>query len=115
MLALALRYLATGESQQSVSLSYCIWKATVSKIVSETAPVIYSSLETLFLKVPSSKKELFNISVGFGKGWNFPHFIGSVDGKHTQIEFPKMTGAYNYNYKCFNSIVLLAIFDSNYY
>ena len=35
-LALALRFFATGESQQSLSFSYRVGKATVCKIVSET-------------------------------------------------------------------------------
>ena len=114
-LALTLRYLATGESQQSLSLIYRIGKATVSKIVSETALAIYNSLRDLFMKVPSSKEEWLNISVGFEKSWNFPHCIGSIDDKHIQIECPKMTGTYYFNYKGFCSIVLLAICDSNYF
>ena len=40
-LALTLRYLATGESRQSLSFSYRVGKATVSKIVSETSSSIY--------------------------------------------------------------------------
>ena len=56
-LTLALRYVVTGESQQSLSPSYRIGKATFSKIVSETALAIYNSLRDPFMKVPSSKEE----------------------------------------------------------
>ena len=56
-LVLKLWYLATGEFQQSLSLSYRIGKATVSKIVSETALAIYNSLRDPFMKVPSLKEE----------------------------------------------------------
>ena len=56
-LALTLWYLATGESQQSLSLSYHIGKATVSKIFSEKALAIYNSLRDPFMKVPPSKEE----------------------------------------------------------
>ena len=56
-LALTLRFLATGESQQSLSFSYRIGKATVGKIVSETSLVIYNSLKQPYLKPPSSKEE----------------------------------------------------------
>ena len=113
-LALTLRYLSTGESQQSLSLSYRIGKGTVNKIVSETALAMYNSLRDLFMKVPSSKEEWLNISVGFKKSWSFPHCIGSIDGKHIRIECQKISGTHYFNYKGFYSIILLAICDSNY-
>ena len=113
-LVLKLWYLATGEFQKSLSLSYRIGKATVSKIVSETALAICNSLRDPFMKVPLLKEEWLSISVGFEKSWNFPHCIGSIDGKHIRIECPKMTWTYYFNYKGFYSIVLLAICDSNY-
>ena len=56
-LALTLWYLATGEFQQSLSLSYRIGKATVSKTFSEKALATYNSLRDPFIKVPSSKEE----------------------------------------------------------
>ena len=57
-LALTLRYLATGESQQSLSFSYRIGKATISKIVSETSIAIYKALKEPYLKPPSEKKRM---------------------------------------------------------
>ena len=66
-LALTLQYLATGESQQLLSLSYHIGKAAVSKIVSKTALAIYNSLGDPFMNVPSSKEECLHISVGCEK------------------------------------------------
>ena len=48
-LALTLRYLATGESQQSLSFSY------FSKIVLETSIAIYKALKEPYLKPPSEK------------------------------------------------------------
>ena len=112
--ALTLQYLATGESQQLLSLSYHIGKAAVSKIVSKTALALYNSLGDPFMNVPSSKEECLHISVGFEKSWNFQPCIGSRDGKHIQIECLKVDGTYYFNYKCFYSIVLLAICDCNY-
>ena len=50
-LALTLHLLATGESQQSLSFSYRVGKATVSKIVSETSLAIYNS-SILYLHHP---------------------------------------------------------------
>ena len=91
----------TGESQESLSLSYCIGKSIVCQISLETALAIYSSLKDPYMKIPSSKEE-------------WPHCIAAIDGKHIRRECPKMTGTYYYNYKGFYSIVLLAICHSNY-
>ena len=113
-LALTLRYLATGESQQSLSFSYRVGKATVSKIVSETSSAIYNALKNPYLKNPSLRNEWLTIASGFEETWNFPHCLGAIDGKHIRIECPKLSGTYYYNYKGFYSIILLAICDSNY-
>ena len=43
-LAITLRYLASGEAQQSLSYSYREERSTVSNIVSETCIAIYESL-----------------------------------------------------------------------
>ena len=113
-LALTLCFLATGESQQSLSFSYPIRKTTVSKIVSETSLAIYNSLKQPYLKPPSSKEEWLSISSGVEDSRNFSHCLGAIDGKHIRIECPKLIGSYYYNYKGFYSIVLLAICGSNY-
>ena len=56
-LAVTLRYLATSESQQSLGLTYRIWKSTVCQIISKTALAIYNSLKDPYMKTPSSKEE----------------------------------------------------------
>ena len=51
-LALTLCFLASGDSQQSLSFSYRIGKATVSKIVSETCEVIFDVLKKNYILPP---------------------------------------------------------------
>ena len=53
-LAITLRYLASGETQQSLSYNYCVGRSTVSNIVSETCIAIYEFLKNPYLKSPSS-------------------------------------------------------------
>lgn len=43
-----------------------------------------------------------------------PNCLGAVDGKHVAITPPPGAGSYFYNYKKFNSQVLLAIANANY-
>lgn len=49
----------------------------------------------------------------FEEKWQFPHCLGSVDGKHIRITRPANSGSFFYNYKGFYSIVLLGIVNSN--
>ena len=98
---MTLRFLATGESQQSLSFSFRIGKSTISSILSETSKAIYDSLQYDFLKVPSSNNEWLAIANAFEKEGNIPHCIGVIDGKQIRVECPKLTGTQYYNYKGF--------------
>lgn len=66
------------------------------------------------LQVPSTAQEWLQVSNDFYKLWNFPNCLGAMDGKHIQFKAPRWYGSYFYNYKGFNSIVLLAVVDANY-
>ena len=113
-LLITLRFLASGESQQSLSLDFLMGRSTVSKIVSETCEAIYFSLKDPYLKSPQNANDWRKISRRFEEVWNFPHVISAIDGKHIRIECPKQSGTLYHNYKGYFSIVLLAICDADY-
>ena len=64
-LAVTLRFLASGESQQSLSFAYRIGKSTLSRILRETCDAIFSVLKDPYLKPPSPKDDWKNIEKDF--------------------------------------------------
>ena len=113
-LVITLRFLACGEDQQTLSLSFRIDKSTASMIIAETTEAIYSSLRDEYLRVPCSSQAWLQISKDFENTWNFPHCIGVLDGKHIRIQCQRLSGSRYNNCKGYFSIVLLAVCDAKY-
>ena len=76
-LAVTLRFLASGKSQQSPFFAYRIGKSTLSRILRKTCDDIFSVLKDPDLKPPSSKDDWKK----FRDFWNMPHVVGGIDGK----------------------------------
>ncbi|XP_025602142.2 putative nuclease HARBI1 [Athalia rosae] len=113
-LAMTLRFLAAGDSQDSLSFAYRCAQSTVSCILKETTQVVIAVLKRLYLAPPTSEEEWRNVASGFWNEWQFPHCIGAIDGKHIQIQAPQTSQSIFFNYKKTFSIVLLAICDAHY-
>jgi len=88
-LALTLRFLATGESFQSLHFQFRIALNAISYIIRGCCNALVDKLVPKFLKLPSSEK-------------------------HVTIKKPANCGSYYYNYKHTHSIILLAIAGPNY-
>ena len=113
-LALTFRYLATGESFQSLSFQYRILISAISYIVKRCCKAVVERLTPDFIKVPATKAEWLNVSKRFEDRWNYPHALGAIDGKHVRIQKPKNGGSFYYNYKHTHSIILMAIAGPDY-
>lgn len=113
-LALALRFLATGESYSSLQYQFRISVSAVSQIVPEVCQAIYDVLKQEYLHFPSSEEEWLEITNAFEEKWQLPHCLGAADGKHIRILHPQDSGSSFYNYKGYYSIVLMAVVDANY-
>ena len=111
-LAIALRFLASGESQTSLSYYFKIGKSTVCGIVEEVCEATWAALQD-YVRPPQNPEEWLNKSRDFESKWNMPHFIGAIDGKNIAIKAPFKSGTLFHNYKFF-SIVLMTICDANY-
>ena len=101
-LALTLRFLASGESQISLSFQFWLGRATVSKIISECCEAIYQVLSEKYLWSPKLPKEWKAIAQQLEDTWNMPHVIGTIDGKHVRIKCLRNTGSLNYCFALFD-------------
>jgi len=43
--------------------------------------------------MPFDKDEWKKVSVAFDENWNFPHCLGSIDGKHIILQAPIKSGS----------------------
>ena len=77
-LALTLRFLATGETFQSLSFQYRISLNAVSYIVKGCCKAIVERMASNFIKVPLTEAEWLDISKKFEEKWNFPHALGVI-------------------------------------
>ncbi|CAH2001493.1 unnamed protein product [Acanthoscelides obtectus] len=99
-LAITLRFLATGDSYNSLQYLFRVSKQSISRIVPEVCDAISEVLKD-WVKIPTSEEEWLNIAEEFEEKWNFPHAIGAMDGKHVMIQAPVNSGTEYYNYKYF--------------
>lgn len=89
---------------QALAWSFNVGLTIVHKIVHETCTAIWEILSPTNLKTPSTEEEWLNIEKEFFSRWDFPHCLGSIDGKHINIQAPTGTGSLHYNYKHFFSL-----------
>ena len=113
-LVLTLRYLASGDSQQSQSFNFRIGRSTVCAIIKETCDAIWTALKDLYVKPPQKEEDWKQIAEEFEEEWNFPHCLRAIDGKHICIDCPQNSGSTFFNYKNYHSVVLMACVDAKY-
>lgn len=106
------RYLATGESFASLGYAFRISASYVSIVVRETLEALCEHLVPICLPAPTT--ESFKTRAAeFYEMCKFPNCCAAIDGKHIRILSPAKSGSLFWNYKCFFSIVLLAMVDAN--
>ncbi|KAJ8912353.1 hypothetical protein NQ315_014720 [Exocentrus adspersus] len=100
-LAIALRFLATGDSYPSLSYAFRVG------LTRDTCVILWNVLQPLVLPMPSTD-DLKKISKVFCERWSLPNCVGEIDGKHVNIYSPSHSGSKNF------SVILLAVCDGDY-
>jgi hypothetical protein len=67
-----------------------------------------------FLQCPGTKEKWEEIAAEFKNRWQFNNCGGALDDKYVRLVPPSDSGALYYNYKNFYSIILMALFSTNY-
>lgn len=106
------RYLATGKSFRTLAFDYLRGESTVGEIIAETCGIIWDILSPLYMPYPTEERWL-EVSKDFNNLWQMPNCIGSIDGKHVEIQRPSNTGSLYFNYMGHFSMVLLAVSDAH--
>ena len=113
-LAVTLRYLATGESFESLMYQFRIHRMTIPLFVPKVCQAMYETLKEEYLNVPNTKEQWLELANGTYEKWRFPNAYEAIDSKHIALFHPRDIALEFYNYKGFYSLVLMATVDYNY-
>lgn len=111
-LLITLRYLASGSSFHAMSFTFLRGETTIGKIVHEGCKILWDELCPIFMPFPT-EEQWYKISETFYEEWQMPNCIGSINGKHIEIQRPKHCGSAYHNYMGFFSTVLVAVADAD--
>ena len=92
-LAITLRYLATGETFQSLVYQFRVHRATIVKFIPEVCKAIYNCLKHEYLKVPSPVGEWETSADKTFDRWHFPNAFAAADEKHVALFHPNGSGS----------------------
>ena len=74
-LAVTIRFLATGESFESLQYQYIIHRTTIAQFVPEVCFQVYKILKDEYLSTPCSKEEWETIARRSEERWQFPNYL----------------------------------------
>lgn len=112
--ALTLRHLASGARYSDMQYAWRVPHNTISLVVREVCEAIVEEYLDEQLTPPSTEQGWRRLADDWYERWQFPHTVGSIDGKHVACKAPPDSGSEYYNYKKFFSIILFTMVSSDY-
>jgi hypothetical protein len=112
--AITLRYLATGDSYKSLMYLFYVAHNTISLLVRDVCDAIYQEYGEEVICNPTTPEGWKELAQTYSGRWNFHHVLGALDGKHVRIKAPAKAGSTYYNYKGYNSLIMMALVDGQY-
>jgi len=113
-LAFVLSYLRTGTALSHLTTWWLSAQQTLGVVLRQVLTAIIDILSVEADCRPATTEDWKKISRRFFERWQLPNCLGSIDGKHVWVVKFGRTGSELYNYKGFNSIVLMIIADADY-
>ena len=113
LLSTTLRYLAEGTNYRSFRFHTYIPHNTMSVLIREVCRAICDKFEDMLL-TPTNKEQWKAEADKFSTMWQYHNTIGAIDDKHVAIKKPAKSGSAFWNYKKFNSIILMGLVNAQY-
>ena len=99
-LAVTLCFLANGKSYESLQYQFRSHRTTICSVCACCLQK-NKRLKDHHLRLPHTEQQWKKIASATQERWQFPNFIGAVDGKHVRILHPTSSGSELHNYKEF--------------
>ncbi|XP_066026359.1 putative nuclease HARBI1 [Pocillopora verrucosa] len=111
VVAMLLKRLGKGLDYREIGDKFGVGASTACIKVNEAMKLLVSSKMHIISKIQRGIdfKRIIN---GFQRKWNFPQCLGAIDGTHIPIKAPLVHHADFYNRKCFHSVILQGVCDS---
>ncbi len=107
--AIALSYMATGDSSKSLQYGFRVAYNTICLLIAEVTSAYHEEV----IITPTTPDDWMVIANTNSRKWQYHHCLGAIDGKHVAIRKPMNGGSSYYNYKNLHSIVLIALIDGD--
>ncbi len=107
-------YVATVDSSKSLQYGFRVAYNTICLLIAEVCAAIVDMYYEEVIQTPTTPEDWMVIANHNSRGWQYHHCLEAIDGKHVAIRKPMNGGSYYYNYKNFQSIVLMALVDGDY-
>ena len=88
MVAITLRYLATGASYHTLMYSFRVAHNTISIVIRQVCQAIIDEYQDEVIVTPHTPEGWKELADLYSTRWNFHNTIGSIDGKHIAIRKP---------------------------